>query len=237
MFERLGRSRNPIPLIPLSVLQGSSPRANPKRIRFAGRGKEMQEYSPEEFERVTGVGYTGELVFAGERTYQDVSKDCAAAMRIGRITPEMKWLGAYHAVKLRNQWVANVSIRWIDEAIGHGLFAEQEIEEGELIGEYTGIVRRRNVLIGRNRNEYCFSYPTSDFSFKKHMIDAKPNSNELRYINDSDDPNCEGLCVWLDDLLRVIIRSIQRIPKGDQITYNYSLNFWKSRPLEPKRKD
>lgn len=202
------------------------------KIKFLRRGAtEIREYTPEDFQDAAGHGYIPELVFTDEKTFRRVRKRCRS-LKKGGITPEMKWLGTLYAEQIRMHSVADVSIRWIDDRLGYGLFAEQNIEAGECIGEYAGVVRRRSFLF-RNYNEYCFSYPTSEVSFRKHIIDARDHGNELRYANHSKEPNCEARCVLLDDILHILIRAIKEIPPNTQITYNYSEDFWRRRIAVP----
>jgi hypothetical protein len=226
-----GRFKKPVALIPLSRLQppGLPGAVSRRRIKFA-RGPEasIQEYDPQDFELIAGHGYLPELVFAGEATYRRILRECRIAEKNGGITSEMKWLGTFYSEQIRTHALADVSIRWIDETLGYGLFAEQDIEAGGYIGEYTGVVRRRSLFF-RDHNEYCFSYPTSDVSYRKHIIDAKEQGNELRYANHSQDPNCEPRCVLLDGILHIIVRAIKDISAGVQITYDYSHHFWQSR--------
>src|SRR5262245_44458938 len=123
--------------IRLSTLQSLSLNKPIHRIKFAPRGENtFREYEPEEFQVIAGHPYVEELMFADETTYRRILKQCEAASRNGGITAEMKWLGAYYADAIRDHSVADVSIRWIDEALGYGIFAEHDIAAGDYIGEY-----------------------------------------------------------------------------------------------------
>ena len=198
-------------------------------IKFAAKGQEhFRELTVEEFRTATGVQYAPELQFENENVLKNVRQQCSRAMEMGTITAQSQWLGTLHAEQLRNHFVADVSIHWIDETIGYGLFAEKEIQPGEFIGEYTGMVRRRTFL-SDNINEYCFRYPAFVFSFKKHMIDARDWGNELSFGNHSETPNSETMGVWCDGLMHIIIRAIQVIPPSTEITYDYTgrQKFWR----------
>src|SRR5687768_6484861 len=123
----------------------SMPIPEAHKIKFARRGEtEIREYAPEDFQIAAGHGYISQLEFKDEKTFQRVRTECQIALRKGMITAEIKWLGAFYAEQIRNHFVADVSIRWIDETLGYGLFAEQNIEAGGYIGEYAGVVRRRS---------------------------------------------------------------------------------------------
>ena len=204
-------------------------KSDPHFIKFAGRGeKEIKVYRVEEYNAATGLTYLSELEFQDEKILRRIQMQCSKALENGSIGMESRWLGALHAKELESHSVADVSIRWIDETIGYGLFAEKEIRAWEYIGEYTGVVRKRN-LIFKNFNDYCFAYPASLFSFRKHMIDAEDKGNELCYANHSDSPNSESMGVLFDNMYHIILRAIKDIPASAQITYNYWGYFWFNR--------
>ena len=197
-------------------------------IKYAAKGQEhYSELNVQEFRTATGVQYAPELQFENKKVLKSVSEQCSRAIETGTIAARSQWLGALHADQIRNHVVADSSIRWIDEKIGYGLFAEKEIQLGEFIGEYTGMVRRRRLLFA-TVNEYCFDYAPFVLSFKKHMIDARDWGNELSFANHSETPNSETMGVLCDGLMHIIIRAIQVIPPSTEITYDYTgrQQFW-----------
>lgn len=197
------------------------------KIKLAGRGERTPcEYAPEEFHQAVGVEYLPQLVFENDKTHRRVRAQCENAVKRGFITSEMKWLGALYAERIAKHFVADVSIRWIDKTFGYGLFAEQDLDAGDYVGEYTGVVRKR-MIFSINHNDYCFSYPTSEIGFRRHMIDALRNGNEWRFANHSRRPNTEPRCVLVDDVLHVIFQAIQHIPANSEITFDYHHNYWK----------
>jgi hypothetical protein len=194
-------------------------------IKFTGRGDgEIRLFSIEQFMAATGLVYLSELEFQDEEVRDCIRMQCARALKIGTIGADSRWLGAFHGNEIANHFIADVSIRWIDETIGYGLFAEKDIAAWEYIGEYTGLVRKLNLIIG-NINEYCFGYPTSAMSFRKHVIDAQNKGNEIRYINHSDLPNSESMAVLHNGMLHIIVRAIQDIPANTEINYDYSGSY------------
>jgi hypothetical protein len=202
-------------------------------IKFAGQGqKEITEYGTEEFERVAGHIVLPGLEFENEKTFREIQKKCMQASRDGLIDQDRKWLGALYVEQVRSHYMANVSIRWIDEILKHGLFAEEEIHTQDFIGEYAGVVKRRKRFDWK-KNDYRFVYPTSFLYFAKHVIDGNDKGNEIRYANHSDDPNCEALSVFCDDLFHIILRAVRDISAHSQITYNYRDGYWKSRRRVP----
>jgi SET domain-containing protein len=202
-------------------------------IKFAGqREKEIKEYTVEGFERTVGLIFLHGLEFENEKTLRQISKQCSHASKNGYIDADRKWLGALYVDQIRSHNIADVSIRWIDETLGYGLFAEEEIKVREYIGEYTGVIHKRYPFSVK-KNDYRFVYPTSFFYIGKHVIDAREKGNEIRYANHSDDPNSEAISVFCDGLFHIILRALKDIPANTQITYNYSERYWKSRRRVP----
>lgn len=199
------------------------------KIQFLAPGeKTIEKFSLKQFEQITRLQYLQQLEFKDQKTFKEVQTQCLKALNSSLIDEEHQWLGIFHAEQIQQNYIANVSIRWINEEIGYGLFAENHIKAWEFLGEYTGVVRKRNHFF-RNINDYCFSYPTSVLYFKKHTIDAENKGNEMRYANHSDIPNSESISVLHNGILHVIIRAIKDIPLGQQITYDYTDIYWQSR--------
>jgi SET domain-containing protein len=199
-----------------------------RMIKFVRRGENsLIEYTVEEFEEATGLKYLSALEFENGTVLERIKTQCSRAARNGMISKESRWLGTLHADKVRNRVLADVSIRWIDETIGYGLFAESDMLKGDFIGEYTGVVRRCNLLFD-NTNDYCFAYPTSVLTFKKHVIDSSEKGNQLRYANHSDTPNCEARGILVDGVLHIILQAIQDIPTSSEIRFEYSAIHWLS---------
>lgn len=194
-------------------------------IKFTGRGEsEIKVYTVEQFMAATGIVYLWELEFQDEEVLERIRMQCSHALETGFIGKDSRWLGALHAKEIGSHYIADVSIRWIDETIGYGLYAEKNIKAWEYIGEYTGLVRKLNWILG-NINEYCFGYPTSAFSYRKHVIDALKQGNEIRYANHSESPNCEAMGVLFGNILHIIVRAIKDIPASTEIVYDYSGSY------------
>lgn len=73
---------------------------------------------------------------------------------------------------------------------GLGVFANRDVEEGELVGEYVGEVLTNEEYDRRRREEYrddslCFAVLVDD----NEVVDATRKGNEFRFLNHSCDPN------------------------------------------------
>ena len=103
---------------------------------------------------------------------------------------------------------------------GKGVFAVQDIAEGEVLIEYTGEV------IGwqeaQDRHPHDPLQPNHTFYFhvdEDRVIDANFGGNSSRWINHSCDPSCfadeqEG---------RIFITALRNIAAGEELSYDYGL--------------
>jgi hypothetical protein len=100
---------------------------------------------------------------------------------------------------------------------GLGLFATERLRPGEFIAEYIG-ERITNTEADRRWSKYLFE--TSD----RYTIDGATRDNVARYINHSCKPNARSEIVRG----RVYIHAKTRIEPGEEITYHYGRNYFRS---------
>ena len=103
---------------------------------------------------------------------------------------------------------------------GKGVFALQDLAEGETLIEYLGeVITWKEAL---RRHPHDPTDPNHTFYFhmdEKHVIDAKHGGNSSRWINHSCKPNCEA-----DETDgRVFIKALRNIKAGEELFYDYGL--------------
>ena len=106
---------------------------------------------------------------------------------------------------------------------GKGVFALQDIPEGETIIEYVGEIISWKEADRRQSSDPDDPNHTFFFSIGdgKKVIDANVGGNAARWINHSCDPNCEA--EEDDDTHRVFIKAIRNIKAGEELNYDYGL--------------
>jgi hypothetical protein len=82
--------------------------------------------------------------------------------------------------------------------IGIGVFAKELIDEGEFIGEYTGVVCGNK---NYTNSDYALLYPAMDDGLE---INALEYGNITRFINHSINPNAEFRRIFVNDVIHVI---------------------------------
>lgn len=125
------------------------------------------------------------------------------------------------------QTLMPMSIRWINEQVGHGVFAEDDLPAGGFIGIYGGVVKDRNLV---HDKDYAWAYPQETLQGGRMTLDAKEKGNELRLINDGKDPNCVVKYIpGSDGLWHVCYIAQKDIKKGDQLLISYGPAYWETR--------
>ena len=119
---------------------------------------------------------------------------------------------------------AKVSLRWVSDEVGYGLFAEEDLGENSYVGEYTGLIRKNDEH--GSFNHYLFSYPVLDSIGRNYVIDARDKGNLLRFANHSFQPNSKGTYAYFSGFYHLIVITLKNVLKGEQITYNYGKKYW-----------
>ncbi|KAF6119344.1 lysine methyltransferase 2D [Phyllostomus discolor] len=127
--------------------------------------------------------------------------------------------------RLRTEWKNNVYLAR-SRIQGLGLYAAKDLEKHTMVIEYIGTIirnevanRREKIYEEQNRGIYMFRINN------EHVIDATLTGGPARYINHSCAPNCVAEVVTFDKEDKIIIISSRRIPKGEELTYDYQFDF------------
>jgi len=178
-----------------------------------------------EFEDCFNIEYAPYLIFKSYAFLREVIKECPYILRSSWIAGDNYAYFRQFRKQMELGVVADVSVRWVDEDFGYGLFAEQEMAKGDFIGEYTGELRLLSRLRS-DQNGYCLHYHTKWWSLKYFVIDALLSGNLMRFINHSDSPNVQPLCAIDRGLQHQIFITREPIAKGTQLTLNYGADYW-----------
>jgi SET domain-containing protein len=103
---------------------------------------------------------------------------------------------------------------------GKGVFALQDLAEGETLIEYVGEIISWDEA--QDRHPHDPQDPNHTFYFhvnEDKVIDALHGGNSSRWINHSCAPNCEAD----EDNERVFIKALRNIKAGEELNYDYGL--------------
>jgi len=185
-----------------------------------------------EFEKRLNLRYTKSLKFQKENYLSKTLKQSKKAMKRKDLSIRENWLGVRFKKEISDGYQSNISIRWIDDVLGYGVFAEEDMAISTYIGEYTGLVRKRRRRHDR-KNDYCFEYTIGDWVYNPFIIDAKEQGNFTRFINHGEIPNVASLSVYVNEIMHIIFIVLEPIKAGEQLRYHYGDTFWKKRRHAP----
>lgn len=197
----------------------------PLKFIFQPNGSKILELSLNAFEQTLNFRYRSSLTFSSYSLLREVIHQCPYLLRCPSLTSDNYAWTKHFQNELDFEKIAPISIRWIDSVIGYGAFAEKEIRVGAYVGEYTGVVRHLSRLHS-DHNPYCFHYPTRFWSLKYFVIDSMREGNFTRFVNHSQHPNLDPLCLVDRGLLHQIFIANKVIKPGEQLTFNYGDDYW-----------
>jgi hypothetical protein len=194
-------------------------------LAFMSCGQKVTRYENE----TLGIKYLSHLKFKNYNQLKELIRNCPWIIKYSPLGQINRHMGDLWLAELQKGYHTAVKVQWIDENLGYGLFTKEAIEEGEYVGEYTGVIKRLERRGSENLNPYCFHYPTRFFSWYYYYIDALEEGNEMRYINHSDSPNLEPRCLYDRGLLHLVFFAKRAITGGAELTFDYGADFWRER--------
>jgi len=130
--------------------------------------------------------------------------------------------------------VAPIRIAEINDNLGYGCFADENLSTGDFVGVYAGIIKPH--YFG-NQTTYSYGYPFSIFI----ETNATLVGNETRFFNHSDPnvvadnqlvKNVDTRIIYHDHLWKVIFQTNTTIPKGKELRINYGDKYFRKRKKE-----
>lgn len=185
-----------------------------------------------EIEGRFGISYLSSLTFGSSDVQAKIEAKCKRSVERGQEEKESKWRTSLYHKEMKEKREIPFLLKEVHPIIGHGVFATQNIPFLTFIGEYTGVVRRRNRREDRS-NEYIFGY-TIGSKDTPWVIDAEKQGNFTRFINHSYEPNLTSTWIIADGISHIIFFANRLILAGEQLTYDYGVYYWGKRaaPLQ-----
>lgn len=177
-------------------------------------------------ESIPKVDYLPQPLFESEAIFDEILNRTKKAKKEDAIPPERIWMGIYFDKEIQTGAHPKVSIRFIHEEVGFGVFAEQRIPSCAFAGEYRGIVKERKKKELRDK-VHCVRYTVWEMGRRKFILDAEKKGNFTRFINHSDKPNLSLQSVYWRGIPRMILVALKEISEGTQLTFDYGTFFWK----------
>jgi hypothetical protein len=189
--------------------------------------------SPQTFSSIMRVAYLPHLMFLRERDREKICKKMQKFRKKEWFDPRQVWLGAYFRTEIQTSQLPPVQIRWINEILGWGVFAQKDLQPLTYIGEYSGVVRKR--ARADFKNAYCFQYCIANGEDCGYNVDSLDRGGIVRFINHSNKPNLTSALANSQSLTHIILFTSRTVRKGEQLCYDYGPDYWKKRnpPIVP----
>lgn len=184
-----------------------------------------QKFSIQELEKRLQFKYLSQNAFESKRDRDEIHRRGLKKLQDLQVSQEAQDLGKKWIDSILSSYISNVSVRFIHETVGFGLFSEEDLSVGTFVGEYTGLVRKNDRRYTEPLNNYCYEYPVPDNLGRSYVIDAT-QGNLTRFINHSFHPNLKPFHVFYDGFYHLIFLTIFPIQKGAQLFYNYGNSYW-----------
>lgn len=168
--------------------------------------------------------YLPQIAFRSVGEQEEILARGRELLRLGRIPEVALEFGKKYREMIALDFCPEVSVRLINERVGHGVYAENRLEADQYIGEYTGIVRENEIYFVP-MNNYCYEYPVPDRIGRSFVIDAT-KGNFTRFINHSARPNLKPVYAFVDGFYHVVFISLRVIEKGEHLSYDYGSRYW-----------
>lgn len=194
---------------------------------FKTKEQVFETFSKEQIQEHFNIKYTDDLIYKNPRFLKWTTRKCYKLLQDTALKWKNHWTVCMHERDFREKKLPEVYIKWTNPLIGYGLFAGDDIAQYSYIGEYTGIVKKRQTKKDLE-NDYIFGYVTGPFE-TPFVIDARDMGNFTRFINHSETPNLFSTWMISGGICHIILFASRFIPKDAQLTYDYGPNYWKKR--------
>lgn len=139
---------------------------------------------------------------------------------------------------INQQYQAPLYLKYINQKVGYGVYANEHIHANDIIGEYTGkVISQQNVLTKSVKERTyimeivgCLAgyyWPESLY------IDACEAGNFTRYINHSYTPNVMGKQIFDGKWWHILLVAGCEIAQDQQLLIDYGKNYWYLQGINP----
>ena len=143
---------------------------------------------------------------------------------------EFKELDNRYGKLIEGSYVAPVYIKKINEKIGYGLFAMENIRKDDFIGEYTGVIDVTKEITetfddGSYETDFSWDYP--DETGKVELeINGRQEGNELRFVNHNKVFNLNVEHTLHEKQWLIFFTAKRDIKADEQLFVSYGDEYW-----------
>lgn len=175
------------------------------------------------------ITYYPTMRFVSTKAEQEIKKRFKKWLEKPAIRAQNDRLRLFCEKEVRRGDEISYEIRKVNKTVGYGVFAKKTIQPLAYIGEYTGLLTDHY----DEESPYLFDYKIAGRS-SRFLIDATKQGNFTRFINHSHHtPNVSVIEVVIDGFSHIVLLSNQLIHPGDELTFDYSEDYWETIGIKP----
>lgn len=133
---------------------------------------------------------------------------------------------------IKRCYKAPLYIKRIDDTVGYGVFAANDISKGDFIGEYAGVVQLADKFQETyeentgHETDYTWYYLDDVEDGPALEINGRLEGNEMRFINHSDESNLDVEHTLYNGQWVIFFVAARDIRKDEQLLINYGEKYW-----------
>lgn len=137
-----------------------------------------------------------------------------------------------YGAALRQGFRPPLEVRDAGAGVGLGLFSVTALSEGDLVGEYAGVIQASGdappdeLVDGHYLSDYAWNYPDELPDGTEFEVNALREGNELRFANHASQPNMAVDHTLVDGLFVTFFRMVADVGPGTQLTVHYGEEYW-----------
>lgn len=139
-------------------------------------------------------------------------------------------LDARYGEEIEKSHVAPVIIQKVNDQIGYGLFAAEDLKKGDFIGEYTGVIRVCEEITetfedGSYETDFSWDYPDTVGDVVLE-INGRLEGNELRFVNHNKNFNLDVEHTIHNGQWLIFFVAHRDIKAEEQLFVSYGDEYW-----------
>ncbi len=141
-------------------------------------------------------------------------------------------LNVNYSENIKKSEIAPIYIKKIDDKVGYGVFAADNIKKKSFIGEYTGVVRVSDSDSGEKEinggfdTDYTWYYLDEIEGGPVLEINGMFEGNEMRFLNHSKYSNVDVEHTLHNNQWIIFFVASMNIRKDDQLLISYGEEYW-----------
>jgi hypothetical protein len=177
-------------------------------------------------ESLPAIDFLYQPLFESDEVFNDILSGTKKAKTADKIPPEKIWMGIYFDKEIQEGNHPKVSVRFINDKVGFGVFAEKRITSCAFAGEYRGVIKEVKKKELKDKI-HSVRYTVWEMGRRRFVLDAEKKGNFTRFINHSAKPNLSLQSVYWRGVPRMIFVTLKEIQPETQLTFDYGTFFWK----------